>query len=488
MYKKLLLLFILTIPASAFAQRYSNYFTGTMFDSFENPSQSVFKIDTTKNMAFNFFVPNFTTNAFLTGDAVRTVKDYMFYSKSTNPNLIIGKGKINNANIDVNVYIAMFKLFTSLSGREEIGASWQIKTEGNARFTDESIGLFNGATNFTSTSFNNLFNNNYYAQAYHQFSFTYRETLDKHYSLGLKLSALSGIGYNSGNVNSSYVTLNQNITGTTTAIDYLVTGRYRSTFSTNSHPTRRDVIPNFRNPGASLSLSLEQHNDDGVYLMYNIKDLGFIHWNQFSRINNFNASGTVLNINTSKAGQNLTRAAKDVLLNGQINSSFTTVTNGRAEISGTKYFWLDDTKSFKYNPVFVVSKQLFYRGATGVIINNLNYKNYTIGITTSYDDLNQFNLGGQFMIKSKKAEFYIGCEQLLGALELGSANNGNLAAINRNSQHLSGGLFMGFALKFGQEIQSHANADHIPMGYDEDGFIKRTFKSIFFKDKPVSHD
>ena len=488
MNKKLLLLLILIAPVSAFAQRWSNYFTGTMYDSFENPSQSVFKIDTTKNMAFNFFVPNFSANAFLTGDAVRPIKEYLFYGNSVNPNLVIGQGKYNYAKVNTNVYVAMFKLFTSLSGKEEIGVSAQIRGDGSARFTDESIGLFNGAKNFNTTTFNDQFDNHYYGQSYYQFSFTYRETLDKRYSLGVKLSALSGIAYNSGDVDYSKVSINQSADGTTNSLNYLVTGRYRSSFSRNNRPTRRDILPDFRNPGASVSLSLEQHNEDGVYLMYNIKDLGFIHWNGTSHVNYFDATGTVTGLNTSQAGQNLTQQAKDVLIQGQTQTSFTTVTNGLAEISGTKYFWLDDAKEFKYNPVVVLSKQLFFKGATAAVINNVKYKNYTVGLTTTYDDLNQFNIGGQFMVKSKSAEFFIGCEQLAGALELNSANNGNINAINRNSQHLSGGLFMGFSLKFGQQIQSHANADHIAMGYDEDGFIKRTFKAVFFKDKPVDHD
>ena len=486
MHKKLLLLFILIAPVSAFAQRYSHYFTGTMFDSFENPSQSVFKIDTTQNMAFNFFVPNFTTNAFLTGNGVRTIKEYLFYGSSTNPGLTIGENKFNNAGFNANIYLAMFKLFTSLSGREEIGVSAQIRGEGGAKVTDETLGLFNGATNFTQVPYGSLFNDSYHAQTYHQLSFTYRETLNKKFSIGIKLSALSGIAYNSLDITNSSASFYKSPTNLNDSVILNLAGKYRSSF--NNHPNSSDYLPTFRNPGASVSVSIEQHNEDGIYIMYNIKDLGLIYWRHNTFVNSFDSTATIGGLSTSDAGKNVNNTITNVITAHRFASTFTTPTDGRIEISGTKYFWLDDAKIFKYNPVFVASKQIFYRGATGALINNFNFKTFTIGVTTSYDDLKQFDLGGQFMIKSKKAEFFIGCEQVLGANELRRANGGNIAVIGQNSQHLSAGVFMGFALKFGHEIQSHANADYIPMGYEEDGFIKRTFKAIFFKDKPVNHD
>jgi hypothetical protein len=67
--KKLLLLLLIIAPYKIFAQRFSQYHTNTLYDSFENPAQRAFIPDSSKKYAFNLFIPNFSSDVYLTGNA-----------------------------------------------------------------------------------------------------------------------------------------------------------------------------------------------------------------------------------------------------------------------------------------------------------------------------------------------------------------------------------------------------------------------------------
>ncbi|QQL50617.1 DUF5723 family protein [Mucilaginibacter ginkgonis] len=484
MIKKFTLFLLLVLPISAFAQRFSQYFSSTMVESFENPAQGIFKPDTTKMMAFNFFVPNLSASAYTTGNATTTLKQYLFLHNSTFPNIYVGRNNFNTLSTNNNIYVGMFKMFADLAGKQEIGFSWQIRAEGTAHFTDETVQLFDGGTNFNNLQpYTNLFNDRYYAQGYHQFSFTYRETLSPKFSVGYKISALSGIAYDNTTINQSDIIFNKNQSDGTSALYLNLIGQHRTSYTPGSFAAN-NVVPNFKNPGLSVSFGVEQHNEDGVHIQYNIKDLGFIHWGSDPHIYNFNHTDTI-GLSSGNAGQNVYNGASFITQQGGENKSFTTVTNGLAEISATKYFWLDGEKQFKYNPILVASKQLFYNGIAGAFINNVQYGKVTVGVMGTYDDLKQFNLGGKIMFKSANAEVFLGTEQLLTSYDMFRAHRGNLNYINSNANFTGAGIFFGFALKFGADVESPANASSIPMGEDE-GFLKRTFKNIFGK-KPKDY-
>src|SRR5476651_982191 len=109
--KKLLpaILFIL-ITFKGYSQQFSQYNTGTLYDSFENPSQKSFITDSSKKYAFNCLVPNFNASFSLTGDVQSTLVQRAFGGKYANSSLQIGSGKYNIGNIDANAYSVMFKM------------------------------------------------------------------------------------------------------------------------------------------------------------------------------------------------------------------------------------------------------------------------------------------------------------------------------------------------------------------------------------------
>ncbi|MDR3696023.1 DUF5723 family protein [Mucilaginibacter sp.] len=477
MKKFLLVLFFLLFSVRIFAQQFSLYNTGTLYDSFENPSQRAFIPDTSKMYASNFLIPNFNANLFLSGDAQATLKNRAFLNKYNNTALQIGKGKYNRVNENVNAYLIMLKMFSSLSGDEEMGFSWQMKSDGKGALTDESIAALNGTQSFTSgQNYTDIFNSNYYYQTYHQISFTYREKFNKQVAFGVKISALLGISYQKLNINGSQATFDK--TGDSAVV--ALRGKYYSGYIPGKFIVR-DYLPNLRSPGAAISMGATYRTEDNFILQGNIKDLGFIHWSSRSSYYNFNSSASIYGLTTPQREDSIYNKISKIVHTNQVTGSFTSPIDGRAEFSVSKSFWIDDNHMFKYSPTAVVSKELFYPGFIGALVNPFKYEKYSLTLTTTYDDLKIFNLGAQFMMQTPNWEFFIGSDKLTHSMALaGDQLNKKSADINQNGSYTGADFFIGFSLKLGPVIEHPMNASSIPMG--EKGFLGRLL-SRWFKTK-----
>src|SRR5579872_273071 len=150
--KKILLIFCFFLLATrGFSQQFSQINTGTLFDSFENPSQRAFVPDTSKKYDFNFIIPNINFNGSLTGDVQSSLITRAFGGKYNNSALQIGNNKVNNFNFNGSVYALMFKEFGSVNGDTEFGFFIEAKGEGRGTFSDESVAVFNGSQAFSNT-------------------------------------------------------------------------------------------------------------------------------------------------------------------------------------------------------------------------------------------------------------------------------------------------------------------------------------------------
>ena len=295
MKKILLVISLLIFSVKVFAQQFSQYNTGTLYDSFENPSQAAFIPDSSKKYASNFLVPNFNGNFFFNGDAQATVKSRIFLNMYDNSALMIGQGKYNHVSADANVYFIMLKMFASLNGDEEMGISGQTRAEGKGLISDESIAALNGSQSFNDAqNYSGIFNGNYYHQTYNQVSFTYREKLSQQFAFGVKISALLGIQYEKLNITNSSATYDKLLD----TVGLALKGTYYSSYIPGKFVTR-DYLPLLRNPGASISMGTSYKTQDGFILQGNIKDLGFIHWSSYSRTFAFDNHGVVQGLSTT---------------------------------------------------------------------------------------------------------------------------------------------------------------------------------------------
>ena len=468
--KKTLLIsgLLLFFTVKIFAQQFSQYNTNTLYDSFENPSQRVFIPDSSKQFAFNLFVPNLSAMFQITGDAQASLKSRYFLNKYNNAALRVDSGRFNHVNLNVNVYWIMAKMFTSLNGDEELGFSAQTKAEGRGLISDESIAILNGVGSFlNATSGANIFNGNYYFQTYHQVSLTYREKINKQFAFGVKLSALLGIQYSNLNVQSS----NGIIDFINNEAAMTLQGRYYGAYIPGGNVNASDYLPTLRNPGAAISIGSSYRTEDGFFIQGNVKDLGFIHWSSRSDVYNFNNGTLIQGLATTTREDSVYNGIKRISHHNPTEESFTTNINSKAELSVNKKFWLDDNKEFKYSPTLIASKDFFDPGFVAALVNPVQYKEYTVTATATYNDLKVFAIGGQFMYKTPDFEVFFGSDELYQSIGLLRDAIKSPTAYTQNSSFTGASFYLGFALKFGPVVEHPMNSSSIPDG--EKGFLGR---------------
>ena len=470
MKKILLIICFLFLAIRGYSQQFSLYNTGTLFDSFENPSQRAFVPDTSKKYAFNFLVPNFDGNFFLTGNAQATLLSRAFGAKYDNSALQIGTGSLNRANANATVYTIMLKMFASLDGDEEIGFFTATKEEGRGAFTDESAALFNGSSAFPGNIYDNVFNNHFYNQIYNTIGLTYREKLSSQVAVGFKLGFLMGIDYTKLDTYESHISFDKTNDEATISLR----GRYQYSKGPGSFD-KNSFLPTSRSPGAQISFGASYKTDDNITFQGNIKDLGFIHWYGNSVISNFDNTTTITGLSTPQREKNVYGGVYNLLKSNYEYSSFTSYTDGRFELSATKSYYIDDDYKFKYIPTLVASKELFYNGFTGAMVNRFQYLNYNVSVTGSYDNLNLFNVGLQLMYKTHNGEVFIGSDRLIQSASFLSSMLSEAAY--SNSSYTGGDIYFGFAWKFGPVIEHPLNANVIPTG--DKGFLARLWNRLF---------
>lgn len=481
--KKILLLFILTLfHLTVFAQRFQQYNSGTLYGSFENPSQAAFIPDSSRQFASNFFIPNFYANSYLKGNIQTTLKSRTFLGYYNNDNLQIGQGHMNPAHADVNVYVFMFKAFASSNGKQEIGVSYQVRADGRANVTDETVALFNGSPSFTSPNYVNVFNSKGSYEAYHQFSATYREQVTKDFSIGVKLSALLGIAYNKINITNSSISFNRDLGNTSNYYDnayWALAGTYRSTYEPGEFNVHKKV-ESFQNPGAAISIGMTYIAPGGIILQGNLRDLGFIRWRAKggAYIDNFDNSANpayITGLRTPQRETNVINSLSDVVSTQPTYTSFNAPITGYIDLSAAKKFGFGD--DFTYTPTLIVSKQTFSENLGGAWVNNVQYKSVGASLSGIYN-YKTFDLGLQLTYKTPNAEFFIGSEQLTKSFSLLSASNSNLSAINQSSSYTGAGIYLGFSLKVGRLIQRWRNETYSTSG-GEQGPLGRAWTRIF---------
>jgi hypothetical protein len=270
------------------------------------------------------------------------------------------------------------------------------------------------------------------------------------------------------------------LTGIATGPFLSTAGNYQASFQPGKF-TNHDLLPTFRNPGAQISLGATYTSPEKIKVQFNLKDLGFIRWNSKSYAGEFNNTGIIRGLSERGTEDSIANTAAALVQNNSLPHSFTTPTNAKFEVSGSKTYWLNSI-SAKYIPTVILSKELFYTGFDVAMVNHLQYNNFTATATLAYDDMRLFSLGGQLMIKSPNAEFFIGCDRLPQTFNMLSAGLSKSTTANEQVSGFSGGNFyIGFSLKFGSVVEtSPYNSSYIPLD-DNESFVKRFWKRIFNK-------
>ena len=474
---KQLLIFvgIVLCTAHCHAQQFSQYYTGTLFDSFEHPSRSAFLPDTSRNYAFNFLIPNFNFNANLQlkGNTQSVLVHGLFGGAIDYSALQPGRGQVNTGNFNTNTYALMFKFYDTDGGREEFGLFAGQKAEGKGIFSDETLGLLNGGSIFPGNIYDNVLNDSYHIQIYNTIGLTYREAVTEQVAVGFKVAFLMGVTTESLHVIDSHLSLNRIAGSETLAL--------KGSYQLSKGPGPRDgrnFLPLTLSPGAQISAGTSFITDDHLILQANIQDLGFIHWYSGSFGGNFDQTVSLSGLSTlpfKKQVDNLYGSVYQAFRTARDYQGFNTPTDGRLELSIAKSYPLADEGRLAYVPALIASKQLFEDGLALAMVNRLRFRDINISATASYDNQQVFNAGMQLMLQSHNVEFFIGSDRLLHTISFAQAvSSPNLFV---NQAYTGGNIFMGFSLKFGQIIETPTNAVNIPDG--QRAFLGRLWGRLF---------
>lgn len=463
--KKTLLLFLfLYLYDQAHAQQFSLYNSRTLYDTFENPSQKAYQVDTSRRYAFNFFIPTITFNGAFSGPAEPAFKSLIYDGGFNGSEITIGKSERNTLAFNTNTYIAMLRILKAVKNNQEMGFSWQVRNDARMEITNETFAIFDDRRFFSANSYQNLFNDEGYNQSYHQFSFNYRQDYKRRLELGAKVSLLSGISYTALKVYQSEL----NIDDENDVIDVALAGTLRSIFKFDNIE-KEMAYPHFKNPGLSVTAGASYKFRDGWFLLGNLKDIGFIKWSKNSYEYNFNTGPIKINnASNSSADNRLADSLNEKISSTSVSRSYISAVNGKVEVLLNKDFG-------NYQPNLILSKSVFYKGGDIALINNYHFKDYVFTVSADYNTNKFFQLGGQFMIKSPNTEFFIGSDQLFKTFE--TIKNFNRGSSPYASGYTGASFYLGFGLKFGPVLEHQANATQIPgfRGNSDRGFLKRLF-------------
>lgn len=473
MAKRYLTLFILLILSTQIkAQQYGLFNTRTLFDAFENPAQQAFVLDSSRQYASNFLLPYFGLNAANKGESNYALSNLINNGKYNTDNVPIGNNNRNKIYENSNVYLLTFRVFQSYKYHKELGFSWQIRTDGFADYTNETLVAFGDYSKFTHSQ-SGLFNGNGYGQSYHQFSMTYRENVDKRLSFGVKLSLLSGITYNKVDITQSNIAVDP----ATNSLSVGLSGNYESNYLRASELSTKSFLPDFKNPGLSAGFGTTYAAKSGVFIMANVKDLGFIRWNKDSHsINIANQEVTVAQdpslvpVDGLISQNTLDKELENLFINSDKQKSFYTPTNAKADFLISKTFG-------SYKPNFIVSKNLFYAGGDVAFVNTMKFNEYSASITPAYNMIGFMMVGLQGMYQTPNFEFFLGSDNLLKTAKIKQVED-------VNSGYRGASVYLGLAIKFGYVVEHPQNSSYMPGvgdGANETGFFHKFFR-MFRKD------
>ncbi|WP_293786985.1 DUF5723 family protein [uncultured Pedobacter sp.] len=463
MKKLLLALLAITSFGVANAQQYALFGTRTIFDAFENPSQKSFTLDSSRKFSSNFFLPYFGTNAINKGNSKFALRKLTQEGVFDTRSLPIGTGEVNHFFENSNIYVATFRLFKSYKYQKEMGFSWQIRSDAHIDYTNETLAIFDSYKRFnTNQQYIGIFNTKGYQQSYHQFSFTYRENWDKRLAFGLKASVLSGILYNKLNIYDSQLFIDPE----SDALFIDLNGTYSANFSDFNEINKKNFFPNFKNPGLSFGFGTNYTTKKGLFLMANIKDLGFIWWRSNSQRTTVDQSKIIENIGHNQSNTN--QEIKDIFLLSEQPKKFLAPTNAKLD------FYMSKRYGF-YKPALAVSKNLFYKGGDIAFINTFIANDFSVSATPMYNLNGVFMLGAQGKYQTPNFELFLGTDNLV------ATSFQTIGSIKKDATVGSGpngaSFYMGVGIKFGNVVNHPQFADIIPGINDNEG--GSFFKSLF---------
>ncbi|MGY0041385.1 hypothetical protein [Pedobacter sp. NJ-S-72] len=133
--KYLILSLFLILSTQIKAQQYGLFNTKTLFDAFENPAQKAFVLDSSRKYASNFLLPYFGLNGANKGDANFSLRSLINDGVYRTSGIPVNNNR-NQLYQSSNIYLFSFRIFKSYKDHQELGFSWQVRSDAFTDYTN----------------------------------------------------------------------------------------------------------------------------------------------------------------------------------------------------------------------------------------------------------------------------------------------------------------------------------------------------------------
>ncbi|MFD1631446.1 DUF5723 family protein [Pseudopedobacter beijingensis] len=459
----LFIIMLIGFSISTNAQQFSLTHSKTLYDSFENPAVSSY----TPEQSFKYnisILPSIFLDFKIKGDAETALKSVLFGKDIDKSSFNSLNNELNRLNINFNGYLFMFKILKTAEYQREMGISLRLKDDGNYSVSNMAIVLPYSGTVFEPGNYPNQFISHYQNTSYWQLGLSYRENYNSKLGFGAKLGLLSGASFSKMDINESLLEARP--------ADYTLhlNGHYVNSHGADTLGTSW-FMPDFKNPGISLSLGTSYRFNNNIYLTGHIKDAGFILWSKKTPSFTFNDSLTVSRTKSTDSTyrQLYTNKMREMLERNESSSSaFTSKLNTQIELAASRQFG-------NFKPVVMVSKNAFNSDGFIALQNNYVYRSLNLALNAAYYLNTGWNFGGMFMIKSANVDFYLGTEKLFPTYNLTKAYTQKDENIGKSPTQAN--IFLGFSFKFGRIMQTMPFADFVDgLNDKETGYVYKLSK------------
>jgi len=253
--------------------------------------------------------------------------------------------------------------------------------------------------------------------------------------------------------------------------------KYRLNYPEGGEIKFKNALP-FKNLGAAITLGTTYTTKSGIFIMGNVKDLGFIRWGKKSYSGSFDITETNVPLVGNPGEQEetkLQRALDEGAKGNTEQKRFITPINSRADFLISKTFG-------PYTPSLIVTKNIFDKYGEAALVNTIKSGTFSISAIPSYNLDKNFRLGLQGMIQTPNFEMFLGTNDLIQTYYAGKDIVKNNEAVETGYNR--GSVYLGMAFKIGYIVEHPMNMSWMP-GVGKEKDRKSFFGSIFgiFKKK-----
>ena len=411
------------VVSAANAQRYSLYYTRTLYDGIQNPHHKA--LDSCRAFASNLFlfVPTLNLDLSIDGQLNDVIKSSIASENLSKLSLVNGGNNTITNQLNLNLFMMKFRL--SRKREAELGFYGQLKTQTGLNINN---GLFNLITQgnyaYRGKSIEGFLDIGALSNVYGEAGLTYRQKIYGKLSGGFKVGYILGVVNATVDIKDSKFTTSANgdtinirvngvIKSPVSMFQKDTAGKFQIKPSIDADALVKDV---FKNSGLAISAGLQYDLTRKATLSVGLLDFGYIRWNDNSKTYNISKNVQYTGVPALENEQFVDSIMKDITqfdVDSTIGS-YTSKLLGKIEISG-QYRWAN-----WFHQTVIASKTLDYDYVDLVLINNLRLiKRFNFIVLGTYNTSGTSTIGAQFLYRAKGSglDLYFGSEKIFNTYQ-----------------------------------------------------------------------